>query len=458
MTLSLNTRLLLTSSLVLAAFLGMTGLVLDNAFRDSAETALRDRLQGQVYALLAASDLDTRGQLQLPAELPDPRLSLIGSGLYAEVLDADGTAIWRSRSLLGFAVPPSPVPAVGQRAFARLGDDSGTPLYSLTFTISWEVRKGEAHRYTYRVAETLTSLNAQITRYRRSLWGWLAGAAVLLLLVQSAVLRWSLAPLRRVADDLHAIETGQAQRLRGRYPHELRKLTDNLNALLHSADSHLRRYRDSLGNLAHSLKTPLAVLRGTVDGERDDAALRATAREQLEIVTRLVEHQMQRAAAAGRAPLAAPVGIASVVKDILAALSKVYADKGVFVETELNADVTFHGDPGDLTEMLGNLLDNAFKWCRKRVRFTARTIAPSGAVPGALELTVEDDGRGIPDELKARVLERGARADESTPGHGLGLAMVQDTVALYRGELRLDSSPLGGLSVRLRFPQSKIAG
>jgi two-component system sensor histidine kinase PhoQ len=304
------------------------------------------------------------------------------------------------------------------------------------------------------VAESLESFDAQIGRFRRSLWGWLAGAAFLLLAVQSAVLRWSLAPLRRVSSDLNAIETGLRQRLHGDYPRELRQLTDNLNGLLQSADNHLKRYRDSLGNLAHSLKTPLAVLRGAVDGEANDTALRAIAREQLAGMARLIEYQLQRAAASGRAPLAAPVELKPIAEEIIAALAKVYADKGVSVTLDVSA-ASFHGDPGDLTEMLGNLLDNAFKWCRGQVRVSARLISRSEAMRPSLEIAVEDDGPGIAEDMKSRILQRGVRADQTTPGHGLGLAMVQDTVALYRGELVLESSTLGGLAVRLRFAEGR---
>jgi two-component system sensor histidine kinase PhoQ len=148
------------------------------------------------------------------------------------------------------------------------------------------------------------------------------------------------------------------------------------------------------------------------------------------------------------------VEIAPLVAKIVTALAKVYADKGVRVALEIEPDARFHGDAGDLTEMLGNLLDNAHKWCRSRVRLRARRIAAAGALPATLEIAVEDDGPGVPEELKAQVLQRGARADESTPGHGLGLAMVQDTVTLYGGDLHLERSEIGGLAVRLRFPQT----
>lgn len=452
-TLSLNARLLLASSVVLAGFLGATGFVLDRAFQASTEVALRDRLQGHLYALLAASDLDKRGVLRLPAELPDPRFSLIGSGLYAEVVDRAGAPVWRSKSLLGTNFVFSKTPSLGQREFSKLTGDKGAPLLSLSFTISWEAAAQGERRYTYRAAESLSSSNAEVKRFRRSLWGWLAGAAFLLLGVQSLVLRWSLAPLRRVSADLRAIEHGLAQHLRGDYPRELRQLTDNLNGLLASSENHLKRYRDALGNLAHSLKTPLAVLRGALDGEANPDVLRAIAHEQLSGMTRLIEYQLQRAAASGRAPLAAPVELKPVVEKIISALTKVYAEKNLAVTVDIPADLAFHGDVGDLTEMLGNLLDNAFKWCRGHVRIVARRTAASGTRPAILNIDIDDDGPGLADDMKTRVLERGVRADQSMPGHGLGLAMVQDTVVLYRGELLLNNRPDGGLMVRLSLSE-----
>jgi len=189
-----------------------------------------------------------------------------------------------------------------------------------------------------------------------------------------------------------------------------------------------------------------------VDGEVNDAALRAIAREQLTDMTSLIEYQLQRAATLGRTPLAAPVEIRPVAEKIVAALTKVFADKNVRVTFNIGTSATFHGDTGDLTEMLGNLLDNAFKWCRQHVQVAARKLAITGPGQSVLEITVADDGPGIPDDKKTRVLQRGARADENTPGHGLGLAMVQDTVALYHGTLSLQNSPLGGLAVCLQFP------
>jgi two-component system sensor histidine kinase PhoQ len=319
----------------------------------------------------------------------------------------------------------------------------------LSFATRWE-GGGEPQIYVFHVAERLDEHAAQILQFRRGLFGWLAAATLLLLVAQALILRWGLAPLRRVAQDLSEMEAGRAQALSGRYPAELQPLIDNLNALLAEARQHLQRYRDTLGNLAHSLKTPLAVLRGSVEAKAPVEELRAVAQEQLQNMNEIVEYQLQRAAAAGRTALSAPLPVAPAARKLLAALEKVYVAKALQVETEIAPEVMFRGDEGDLLEILGNVADNAFKWARSRVRIQAQN--PAAGQPGArFTLRIEDDGPGIPDDQAQRVRARGARADAAIPGHGLGLAVVQEIVELYDGELVIARSPLGGAAVEVRL-------
>ncbi len=303
---SLRARLLLVSAVVLAGFLGLTGLVLDQAFRASAETALRERLQSHLYALLAAADLNANNRLELPVELPEPRFNLVGSGLMAEVRDAAGTPVWRSRSALGAEFKGIATSVPGERVYTQTAGGETAPRLMLSFATRWE-GGGEPQIYVFHVAERLDVHAAQIRQFRRGLFGWLAAATLLLLVAQALILRWGLAPLRRVAQDLSEMEAGRAQVLSGRYPAELQPLIDNLNALLAEARQHLQRYRDTLGNLAHSLKTPLAVLRGSVEAKAPVEELRAVAQEQLQNMNEIVEYQLQRAAAAGRTALSTPL-------------------------------------------------------------------------------------------------------------------------------------------------------
>lgn len=448
---SLHGRALLAASLVLAAFLGMTGLVLDEAFRDSAEAAMRDRLQAYIYTLLAGAELDGRGLLRGPEDLHEPRFGQAASGLYADILGRDNKPSWRSSSSVGIEIPQTKTSRMGEGVFNKLSLEAGTPVYVLSFRVLWEEGLKKPRQYTFRVAETLDGFYGQVRQFRRSLWGWLGGAALLLLAVQGLILRWGLAPLRRVAEDLAAIETGRAVRLTGPYPKELRGLTDNLNALLESAQSHLVRYRDALGDLAHSLKTPLAVLRGALEQPNPDPELRQLAQDQIERMSQIIAYQLQRAATSGRMHLMPPVDVGEKARQVRAALVKVYGDKRVECQFDIGSGVEFHGDEGDLLEMLGNLLDNAFKWCRSKIRVSARTVPDAEGTPVTLELCVEDDGPGIPKDVIERVMKRGERADSSTPGHGLGLAIVESIVRAYRGSLAIRSSLWGGAAIVIRI-------
>ncbi len=303
--------------------------------------------------------------------------------------------------------------------------------------------------FTFSAAENLSAFHAQLDRYRRSLWGWLGGMAVLLLLAQALLLRWGLRPLRDVAQEIRAIEAGEKEQLSGNYPAELSALTGNLNGLLQRERSQLRRYRDALGDLAHSLKTPLAVMRGALSEQLrgDNDVLAATVAEETGKMQNIVDYQLQRAATAGPAsPLAAPLPLRPVAEKIIASLGKVYHDKHIQAHLHIDPGLNFRGDRGDLMELLGNLLDNACKWSRGRVELHA------GVEAGQLTLAVEDDGPGIPAQEAANILQRGVRADQSTPGQGIGLAVAASIVQAYGGEIRIGTSPLGGASVTVIIP------
>ena len=444
---SLHGRILLTACVILVAFLGMTGLALDEAFRASAETALRDRLHGYLYTLMAGAEVDARGVLRGPPDLRDERFNQPGSGLYADIRLRERKPSWRSPSTVGVELPVTAVPPMGREAFNRVTLTDGTPVYVLSYHLLWEEGVKKPRQYTFRVAETLEDYYRQVQQFRHSLWGWLGGAALLLLVVQGLILRWGLAPLRRVAADLAAIEEGRERQLKGHYPEELQGLTDNLNALLASSENQLTRYRDALGDLAHSLKTPLAVLHGALRQPMSQDESHGLAQEQLERINKIIEYQLQRAAASGRTHLARPIQVLEKAREVKSALLKVYADKPIQCSLEIDMSVEFRGDEGDLLEVFGNLLDNAFKWCRGRIKIIARMHTEPDLTRSRLMVRVEDDGPGIPPSIAQNLNQRGKRADSSTPGHGLGLAIVQSIVLAYEGTLVIEKSALGGAAV-----------
>ena len=437
---SLNRRMILSASLVLAVFMVLTTLALDRAFFDSARAARQERLLGQLYLLIAAAEVDGQGHLHLPDSLSESRFSLPGSGLYAAVSNQSGTAAWRSPSVLNFNIPFQTHLPPGEKRF-----DAGADYFVQSLGVKWAV--GGAHYlFTFSVGENRTELNAQIRRYRQSLWGWLAGLAVLLVLAQAAVLRWGLRPLRRVAGELNAIEAGQQENLHGRYPKEIQRLTDNLNSLLLHEREQRQRYRNALADLAHSLKTPLAVMRGALSGE--PSRLPATVEEQVVRMDGIVAYQLQRAATAGVHKLnAPPLAVLPHAEKIIAALQKVHRDKAVQVELALDDKLCLAIDEGDLLELLGNVLENAFKWCQQTIRVRAEAQGAS------IVLTVEDDGQGIDSSRLIDILQRGVRADEAVPGHGIGLAVVRDIVEAYQGQIEIGRSHWGGAAIRLVFPR-----
>ncbi len=444
MVLSINSRMLIVATITLASFLGVTGITLERSFKANAEAALKERLQLQLHTLIASMAQDESGGMSLAYPLYEARLFTQNSGLYAEVLSNDGQPIWFSPSMEGVYIPLRSGLSRGEQRYEYLTTSAGERVLAHSIGLTWGDDDNTQETYTFIVAETLHRLHGQVQTFRNNLWGALAGVAVVLLMMLALILRWGLAPLRRVAEDLREIKAGQHLELEGDYPRELRGLTDNLNALIRSNREHEERYRASLGDLAHSLKTPLAVLRGTVDASSSES-MRATIEDQVDRMDQIVGYQLQRAAASGRRVLAAPIDIQRVAMRVVTALRKVYSDRGIDLSVEIPPALAFHCDEGDLMELLGNLVDNACKYCRRHVEMKI-CLKKFHGVPG-LAIEIGDDGPGILAEHLSTVLERGGRLDTQANGHGLGLAMVSDIVDLYGGHMEFQQSKLGGALV-----------
>jgi two-component system, OmpR family, sensor histidine kinase PhoQ len=442
---SVSQRLLISVTVLLLLFFGVMAAVLDARFRAVAENSLRDLLDAQLRALVASAEPDEEGHIVPRLPNAESRLATPGSGLYAAVSENGGTSFWRSPSATGSLQEFGPPQEPGARDFRYTTDSRGARLAAESRGISWE----GAGELTFTVAADLAPMRAQISDFRRGLVKGFATLAISLLLALALLLRWAMAPLRRLAAQIQSMERGERDSLDERWPSELDGVVANLNTLLASERTRISRYRDTMGNLAHSLKTPLAVLRASfgagVPGEKQ-------VNEQVNRMAAIVEHQLRRAVTSGGASVGRrAVELLPIVQDLRGALVKAHAQKDFSLEISIPSDLQFVGDRDDLMETLGNLMDNASKWCRSRVRVTAMLQAGVGAGQ-KLRVVVEDDGPGIPAADRARVLQRGARADEATPGHGLGLAMVRDMAEMYGGALALGDSELGGARVELRLP------
>ena len=304
---SLHGRVALSAGLVLAVFVLLTGFALDRAFHDSVRAAHEERLLGQIYLLLTAADPDEEGrELLVPEALPEARFNLAASGLYGEIRDERGNAVWRSTSTIGVSPPFSNGLRPGEKRFERREDAAGTPYFIQSHGVSWVV-DGTPRSYTFSVAEDLDEFTRELNEYRTSLAAWLGGMAVLLLAVLGLTLRWGLRPLRKVRREIERVQTGDRERVVGTYPAELQGLTGSVNALLGHERAQQKRLRNALGDLAHSLKTPLAVMRGAIGDGRVDAAVARELDDQLGQMDRIVRHQLQRAIARGETGIGARV-------------------------------------------------------------------------------------------------------------------------------------------------------
>jgi two-component system sensor histidine kinase PhoQ len=450
---SLSARLLVSVSVLLMFFFGVTIVVLDTAFRSAGEQAQADILDGQLMAILAAAEASDRGTLELPPDLQEPRFANIGSGLYAELRNDKGDVEWRSRSALGIRIPHTVQPQSGVRLFRSEALEDGTPLLTLTLAVQWEFPNGELRPFVFKVAESLDSFNAQVAQFRRQLFGWFAAIAMIMLLSISFMLRRLLRPLRQIENEIGEVEQGRRTSLSDQFPTELTGVARNMNVLIDSERARSERYRVTLDNLAHSLKTPLAAMRALLN-QNKSGGFAERFNEQIDRMDEIVRYQLRKPAAQQIDNLTLSlIPVEAEVTRLVGGLKKVYHDKGPVIETDISSGMQFRGDTGDLLEIVGNLLDNACKWCQSRVRLTARPAAGAQSGGGML-LVVADDGPGIPADAVESLLQRGTRLDESTPGHGIGLAVVKELAESYGGTLEIDRSEMGGAEFRVTIPSS----
>ena len=431
---SIRARLMIGATVVLIAFVASVGWVVQRAHEQSVRTARFAQLQGTVYLLLAGVEMDEQGALKLPPSFPEPRLSLPGSGLYAQIVNVARREDWQSPSGVGIQPPFLRDVAVGQWRSETVAS-GGRDYLAIGYSVNWTER-AQTTPLVLSVVEDKAEFDHEVAVFQRTLWSWLGGAAVLLLASQTLLLGWGLAPLRRVAHEIRGIEHGEQTGIEGRYPAEITALTSNINALIHQERTRQTRYKEALSFLAHSLKTPLAVLR-TALGE--PMRLPGVVSEQVARMDDIVQHQLARAAARGSSRFVAWLPIAPILNRIRDSLLKVYADKGLAYSFDIAPDLTWRLEEGDAFEMFGNVLDNAAKWARTRVAVSARRDGD------ALQVRVDDDGPGFADTHS--ILQLHVRGDEKVPGHGVGLAVVSDLLAHHDGELVLTRSDLGGARV-----------
>ena len=437
---SLRSRLALGLTFSLVLLLMLQWAVASFVIEHLIENQLVGRLTQDSENLLAGMRLDAEGHLAIDPRRVNAVYQRPLSGHYYVIDTGDGQRLV-SRSLWDDKLTVPRV-AVGQELRLHAAGPAGQRL----LIVAHGYRKQHTD-VTIAVAEDLTALDAGLTRFQLIYGAVSLAILAVLLLTQYLIVTSGLRPLKRIRADMARLERGEIDRIATTGPAEIAPLVNELNRLLAAMRKRTRRSRDALGNLAHALKTRLAVLSQSAT-QTSDPRLRAEMEAAIEAMRRIVERELKRARLMGDALPGRRVDIAEEITLLVQTLRLMHAAKNPDIRWQVSPAAHFAGDQEDLLELLGNLLDNACKWCLSTVRLDVQAMADK-----AIVFTVEDDGPGCPEAVLEELTKRGFRADESKPGTGLGLAIVRDIVDSYDGELQLGhSAELGGLRVRICLP------
>ncbi|MGI9483704.1 MAG: sensor histidine kinase [Hyphomicrobiales bacterium] len=452
---SLSFRLVVISAIWSIVILAITGVLLAQLFRTSIERSFDARLQTHLDGLLANIELTTENDLQIARSLPEPQFSLPFSGWYWQVLPPSGSKV----------DPATSISLLDQKldlnlATSRKTSKEGDEVYYLVGPENETLRAFEQklrlarsnELFTFVVAADMKEVEWQVSNFIRTLLLTLGTLACGLALVTFFQVRFGLRPLRRLRDGLIVVRAGKAKRLEGEYPQEIQPVADELNLLLQSSDEVVERSRTQVGNLAHALKTPISVINNEARPQKSKFSKKVL--EQTQLMKDQVDLYLDRARRAARArSLHAVTEVEPVLKSLARTLERINVESGIKVEVDCTENARFRGEKQDLEEMVGNLLENAFKFAKKKIELQAIWRASKmdeGRV--WIDLFVRDDGPGLTPAQRHQAVQRGQRIDESKPGSGLGLSIVSEIAGMYGGKIKLDESQVGGLEVKLKLP------
>ena len=456
---------LVRSLIWMASVLGLIALLLSAGgltwfFQRSAVNRVDATLNEKFDDLLAGTTVESypEGPQVIAPPLTDQEALRVYSGHYWEIAEADGKGglhvIVPSRSLFDGDIRPPEDGLTRLKPGVSVYYDSAGPNRPKKERIRVLARAAILPPYPrpviFLTAEDRTALDHDSRRFAEIALTALALAGAALIGGVVLQVRVALRPLFRLQKAVADVRKGKADRVGADYPVELTPLAGELNALLAHNQEVVERQRTHVGNLAHALKTPLSVMQTEAEQRPDDPLAEVVTR-QAQTMREQVDHHLRRARAAARAQgMGERTEVAPVLDELSRTLERIFGERGVMIDWEAEDGLVFRGERQDLLELIGNVMENACKWCRRRVRAAAE---PDG--PGFLKVTVADDGPGLPEGQREAVLRRGARLDESAPGSGLGLSIVEELAKAYGGAVSLGESAWGGLKVELRLPQAE---
>jgi signal transduction histidine kinase len=452
---SLATRLFLSATAWLVVILAITGVVLSSVYRDATERAFDRRLNLYLRTLIAeVATPDEPADRQFQS-LGEPLFELPLSGWYWQITrtDTDKPEVKASRSLWDKKLPKLEEQGIDLTAAGiRIGYVDGPEGQTLRM-VERPVDLGADGKFLVGVAGDASEIFDETRSFDYYLGGTFTALGIVLLLTTVFQVRFGLAPLKRISEAIAAIRSGRAERLEGDFPVEIAPLARETNALIDANREIVERARTHVGNLAHAIKTPLSVIVNEASAHGADP-FASKVLEQADMMRDQVAHHLERARIAARVTIVGTVTeVAPTIEALRRTMEKIHRDRDVVIESKADAQAKFRGERQDLEEMVGNLVDNACKWASSRVLIEVVVERPTEAGAGSkLRIIVDDDGRGLSADERAKVSRRGQRLDESKPGSGLGLSIVVDLAALYGGNLSLGNAPTGGLRAELQLP------
>ncbi|HEY4193843.1 MAG TPA: ATP-binding protein [Mesorhizobium sp.] len=420
-------------------------------YRQASERGFDSLLSAHLFNLIGSVGISDKAVLTGSPDLGDLRFSEPESGWYWQVQPAsEGVTGERHSSSMTEDIPsPSAAEVPFNTAFQRTYTTDGIDGEELQVFESEFALDNKNHAARFRVMGNQSELEQEIAAFQRRLATYLSLFGFGMISINAVAILLGLQPLRRVGNALAMVREGTAQRLTGRFPVEIEPLANETNALIENNRRIVERSRTQVGNLAHSLKTPLAVLIN--ESRALGGAKGQLIAEQAASMQKQVDHYLQRArVAAQRDSVVYRTPVAPLMGRMVRVVQKLNPQAGLSLSMA-DEDIVFAGEREDLEELIGNLLENAMKWAKGAVLVSVARL-PDESAADRFEIAIEDDGPGIPEEKAREALKRGARLDETKPGSGLGLAIVAELVTEYGGTLALERSSLGGLKavVRLR--------
>lgn len=438
---SLQSRFTIGTIVLFILFSGITVIILDRTFHRTLISSEENRLKGLLYSFLSTMDVKDDGAVSIE---PDALQTFTSNNndLSIFVYDEHNKKIWSAGDEESRLIQQAP--KTGEWIFESFDRDHST--IALLFGLTWETgEKNKEWNYTIQLVDAGKVYRAGMQDFRKILWTWLSAGCFVLLIVQLLLLKWGFRPLRKLADEVEMIEKGKKHKFENEYPNELSQLTLNINSLLRHERSQQIRYRQSLDNLAHALKTPLAALKNISSQKSADTKLLSDLNEQVIRAKDIVDYQLQKAATVGKNPFTGSIKIKDILEKISRSIEKVYSEKNIRISLNVSDEATIQIDEGDFFELVGNIVENAAKYGKSKIKISF------DANPHA-DLIVEDDGPGFKNEKMLSIVQRGVRQDQRTEGSGIGLSVAYEITTALGGNLELArSATLGGALVRIRF-------